>query len=164
MANLTPKQEAFCLAYIETGNASEAYRRAYNAKKMKPETVNRTAKEMMDHPKIAATIAELREKVTEEAVKKLEISKEWVLEELVQVVSMAKQAEPVTDAQGNPTGEYKQNLAAANRALELIGKELAMFIDRKEIRHGEIEDRDDAALDRMIASAATEAGLSVTKH
>lgn len=25
---LTPKQEAFCLAYIETGNASEAYRRA----------------------------------------------------------------------------------------------------------------------------------------
>ncbi|WP_311514794.1 LEM-3-like GIY-YIG domain-containing protein [Oligella urethralis] len=25
---LTPKQEAFCLAYIETGNASEAYRRS----------------------------------------------------------------------------------------------------------------------------------------
>ena len=27
---LTPKQEAFILAYLETGNASEAYRRAYN--------------------------------------------------------------------------------------------------------------------------------------
>jgi phage terminase small subunit len=26
---LTPKQEAFAQAYIETGNASEAYRRAY---------------------------------------------------------------------------------------------------------------------------------------
>ena len=24
MSKLTPKQEAFCLAYIETGNASEA--------------------------------------------------------------------------------------------------------------------------------------------
>lgn len=26
---LTPKQEAFCLAYLETGNASEAYRHVY---------------------------------------------------------------------------------------------------------------------------------------
>jgi len=26
---LTPKQEAFALAYVETGNASEAYHRAY---------------------------------------------------------------------------------------------------------------------------------------
>ncbi|TIS17849.1 MAG: hypothetical protein E5X10_01890, partial [Mesorhizobium sp.] len=25
---LTQKQEAFCLAYVETGNASEAYRRS----------------------------------------------------------------------------------------------------------------------------------------
>ena len=31
MNELTQKQENFCLAYIETGNASEAYRKAYNA-------------------------------------------------------------------------------------------------------------------------------------
>lgn len=30
---LTPKQEAFAQAYVETGNASGAYRRAYNAGK-----------------------------------------------------------------------------------------------------------------------------------
>lgn len=60
MAGLTPKQEAFALAYVETGNASEAYRRAYNAGKMKPETVNRTAKEQLDNPKIAARLAELK--------------------------------------------------------------------------------------------------------
>lgn len=29
---LTPKQEAFALAYVETGNAAEAYRRAYDVK------------------------------------------------------------------------------------------------------------------------------------
>lgn len=57
---LTPKQEAFALAYVETGNASEAYRRAYNAEKMKPATVNRTAKELLDNPKIAARIEELQ--------------------------------------------------------------------------------------------------------
>jgi len=31
---LTPKQEAFACAYVETGNASEAYRRVYQPKKM----------------------------------------------------------------------------------------------------------------------------------
>lgn len=39
MTGLTIKQEAFCQAYIETGNASEAYRTAYAADKMKPEAV-----------------------------------------------------------------------------------------------------------------------------
>jgi hypothetical protein len=45
---LTIKQEKFCQVYIETGNASEAYRQAYNAKNMKPETVNRKAKELLE--------------------------------------------------------------------------------------------------------------------
>lgn len=30
--SLTQRQEAFCLAFIKTGNASEAYRRAYSLK------------------------------------------------------------------------------------------------------------------------------------
>ena len=61
MADLTPKQEKFVRKYIETGNASEAYRQAYDAKGMKPETVHRTAKEMLDNPKIAARVANWRE-------------------------------------------------------------------------------------------------------
>lgn len=60
MSNLTPKQEAFCQAYIETGNASEAYRTAYDCEKSKPTTVNRKAKELIDNGKIAARIDELR--------------------------------------------------------------------------------------------------------
>lgn len=59
--NLTAKQEAFCLAYLETGNASEAYRQAYNAENMKPETVNRKAKELLDHGKISARVEALQE-------------------------------------------------------------------------------------------------------
>lgn len=57
---MTPKQEAFCQAYIETGNASEAYRRAYNAANMKPESVNRKAKELLDNGKITARLDALR--------------------------------------------------------------------------------------------------------
>ena len=57
---LTPKQEAFCLAYIETGNASEAYRLNYNAENQKPETINRNAKKLMDNNKIVARLGELQ--------------------------------------------------------------------------------------------------------
>lgn len=63
--NLTPKQEAFCLAYLETGNASEAYRRAYNTEGMKPETVNRTAKQLLDNHKITTRIHELQSDAAE---------------------------------------------------------------------------------------------------
>ena len=58
--NLTIKQEKFCQAYLETGNASEAYRKAYNALKMKPETINRNAKALLDNSKIATRVKELK--------------------------------------------------------------------------------------------------------
>lgn len=67
MAQLTLKQENFCLAYMETGNASEAYRRAFNTSRMKPETISRKAKEVLDNGKITARLAELRKPVIEKA-------------------------------------------------------------------------------------------------
>lgn len=58
---LTAKQEAFAQAYVETGNASEAYRQSYSTKNMKPETVNRAAFEATQHPKVSARVAELQQ-------------------------------------------------------------------------------------------------------
>ena len=58
--NLTPKQEQFCHEYLKTGNASEAYRAAYNTSKMKENTIWRSAKEVMDNHKVAARIAQLQ--------------------------------------------------------------------------------------------------------
>lgn len=57
---LTPKQESFAQKYIELGNASEAYRQAYDWKNMKPESVHRKAKELLDNGKVAARIKELQ--------------------------------------------------------------------------------------------------------
>ena len=64
---LTPKQEAFCLAYIETGNASEAYRRAYDARNMNENSINRKAKELIDNVKITARLQEIRKPAVERA-------------------------------------------------------------------------------------------------
>lgn len=56
---LTPKQERFCQVYIETGNASEAYRQSYDISNMKDVSVNRAAKQLMDNIKIATRIREI---------------------------------------------------------------------------------------------------------
>lgn len=146
---LTPKQEAFCLAYVECNVGTDAYRRTYNtsAGKMRDQTVCNNASRLLNDPLVKARISALRAAVTEAATKQLSIDKTWVLTQLVENVAMAKQAEPVLDREGKPTGEYTQNLAAANRALEMIGKELGMFVDRKEVRTGAL---DDASVEELL--------------
>lgn len=62
MADLTPKQEAFCLAFLETGNAAEAYRRAYDvAPDAKDGWLYVEACQLLDNPKIALRLKELRD-------------------------------------------------------------------------------------------------------
>ncbi len=57
---LTPKQETFARAYLERGNASEAYRRSYDAARMKPTTVNESASRFLGNPAVAARLRALQ--------------------------------------------------------------------------------------------------------
>lgn len=57
---LTPKQEAFAQAYLETGNASEAYRLAYNAGKMQAATIHVRASELLASSKVAVRVDALK--------------------------------------------------------------------------------------------------------
>jgi phage terminase small subunit len=59
--SLTVKQEAFCLAYMETGNASEAYRQAYDAENMNDNSVRVEAYDLLANPNIALRVEELQE-------------------------------------------------------------------------------------------------------
>lgn len=81
MIKLTPKQEAFALAYIETGNASEAYRRVYKVDAMKPESVNRSAFKLIEHVKIASRIAALRKQLEERTL----VTEARVIEEVARL-------------------------------------------------------------------------------
>ena len=69
---LTSKQENFCHAFIELGNASDAYRAAYNAEKMSQEAVYVEASKLLSHPKISLRIDELRQPAVEAAQMTLE--------------------------------------------------------------------------------------------
>ena len=75
---LTIKQEKFCMVYIETGNASEAYRQAYNTGKMSNDAVNVEASRLMDNPTVSLRLEELKNK----HAKRHEITVDTLLAEL----------------------------------------------------------------------------------
>lgn len=64
---LTAKQEAFIRAYLKCGNASEAYRQAYDAENMKPESIHSKASELLAHGEISSRVATLQAKANERA-------------------------------------------------------------------------------------------------
>lgn len=111
-AILTPKQEGFCLDYIATGNASEAYRRNYDCSKMKETTVTRNAKTMVDDSKISARIEELRKPIREKACLTLEEH----LSTLERLRNKAEEAEQFTAAitaetnRGKASGLYTEKV------------------------------------------------------
>lgn len=75
---LTIKEESFAQNYIKTGNASEAFRLSYNAKKMLDKTITEKSSRLLKKCNISARIKQLQDKLAE----KHDISKERILNEL----------------------------------------------------------------------------------
>lgn len=87
--NLTPKQEKFCQEFKKCGNASEAYRLAYDTSKMKPESVWRKAKELLDNVKVSARIKELQDKIEKKNI----LTSQQLQEELTRYILDEKEEE-----------------------------------------------------------------------
>ena len=102
-AKLTIKQENFCLAYIETGNGSEAYRLSYNADKMKPATVNRSATELLENPTITTRLDELRS----EHRKRHDVTVDSITDEYEQARELGMENGQVSAAVAAITGKAK---------------------------------------------------------
>jgi phage terminase small subunit len=84
MKKLTEKQEKFAQAYVVTGNASEAYRKAYKVGKIKSETVNKRASELINNGYVKGRIKELQE----QRLKRTEVDADYVLKRLIQIDEM----------------------------------------------------------------------------
>ena len=100
---LTPKQERFCQVYIETGNASEAYRQAYNAEKMRPDTVNNKAYGLLQKGNIRARLDELRA----EHKKRHEITVDTLVAELEEARKLAFETDKAAAAVSATMGKAK---------------------------------------------------------
>lgn len=65
MPKLTIKQEKFVLKYLECGNASEAYRFAYNCSKMSDNTIYNKASKLLNKGEIRARLDYLKNNLAE---------------------------------------------------------------------------------------------------
>lgn len=163
MAALTnPKHELFAQELAKGKTAEEAHGLAgYKASRS-------GASQLKQNLNISNRVAELlqeREAIhgqaTADAIKSTALTKEWIIETLKENVARAMQAKPVkTDDEGEAIGEYQYQGNVANRALELLGKELGMFVDRKEVgRPGDFESMNADQLREYIRRETAELGL-----
>lgn len=123
-------------------------------------------------PEIAARISEihtdrlrLEQRSTEIAAKKVAVDKEWVLQRLMYNAEQSLRGRPMRNGKGEViAGMFTQpNESAANRALELIGNHLGMFIQRHEIgQPGDFQRMSDDELNESLTVQARALGLPET--
>lgn len=121
---LTQRQEAFCLAFVEVGNASEAYRRAYKPRRMTAKSIHEKASHILAVGKVQARVAELRGKAAEKAVLTLEAHL-GKLAELRDAAAKDEEWDAAIRAEvkrGEATGLYPDRGKAVNVSVSLPGK------------------------------------------
>jgi phage terminase small subunit len=109
---LTVKQERFVKEYLKSGNASDAYRKAYNTGNMKADTIKVKACELLSSGNVAVTVERLRAKVQDATVYTLAEHMNR-LEELSRLAAEAGQFGPATKAEelrGKVTGFYVERV------------------------------------------------------
>lgn len=75
---LTAKQEAFVQKIIEGYSQAEAYRSAYNTKRMSDKTVWENASRLMADSKVTARVMELRNELAKPSIKTAQERMEWL--------------------------------------------------------------------------------------
>ena len=130
MDMLTPKQEKFVQEYLIDLNGSAAAVRAGYSKK----SASVIASENLGKPYIASRIKARQAELAVVA----ELSQEWVLSTLVNVVAKSSQAVEVekwdpAERKMISTGEYIYDSKGVTTAAQLIGKHLGMFTDKLDI-------------------------------
>lgn len=118
---LSIKQENFVLAYIETGNASEAYRTAGYSKGMSEKSVNEAATRLLKNSKVIARFDELRKPVIEQA----QLTLKTHLDKLAELRDKA---------------DASEKWQAAIQAEVARGKASGLYVEKQEVKHSGVID------------------------
>ena len=142
MGSLNAKQEAFCREYIIDLNGTQAAIRAGYSERTAQEQSSRLLSNVM----VSDRVAELKR----ERSSRVQIDADWVLMAAKRVYDRCMQDEPVLERDGTPVmcttehGEvaaaYTFNATGANKALETIGKHVAVNAFAEKKQEGTAED------------------------
>ena len=126
------KHEIFCQRMVLGDNQTEAAKIAGYA----ASCASVQGHKLMQKPLIQQRVRYLQNRTSEVAIERVVLNKSWVLQKLRDNIEAA-----------NKEGDH----SAVNRGLELIGKEIRMFVDRKVLG---IEDLRNASADELYAVIA----------
>ena len=127
---LSPKRARFVEEYLVDLNATQAAIRAGYSEK----TAYSQAERLLRNVEVKAAI----EKASEERSKKVGLSQEYVVKNLLEIVERSMQRAPVLTMKGEQVQDdqgrdvWQFDAKNANKALELLGKHLGMYRDKTE--------------------------------
>ena len=128
MPKLTDKQTAFVREYLLDLNATQAAIRAGYSER----TASRIGPQLLGKTWVREAI----EKAQAKRARRVEVTQDYVLSNLVEVVERTMQRAPVLDRKGEQVTDeegravWTFDAKSANRALELLGKHLGIFTDK----------------------------------
>lgn len=125
-SKLTEKQRQFVREYLIDLNATQAaIRTGYSAKTAKVQ-----GSRLLTNVAVQAAIQIAK---SERAARKV-IDQDYVLDVIQNTIDRCRQAEPVLDKNGQPTGEYKFDASAVLKGAELLGRHLGTWNDKLKLQ------------------------------
>lgn len=140
---ISKRQQSFVDEYLISFNGAQAAIKAGYS--------NAGAREQAYRLLTKDHIKEALENGMKERSERMEISKDYVIKNLKDVIERCMQLKKKENEDGTKT-DYQFNAAGANKALELLGRHLGMFVDKTSI---EVSTHDNAVLElkKIIAEA-----------
>jgi phage terminase small subunit len=173
---LTPKQQKFADLYIELGNASEAYRQAYDCTNMTAKTIGENAHQLCKHKGIARYLSGIRKSAQEAVAEKYNVTLERLTEELLPIALAdagdfyewnsgrvtLRDSSTLSRAQRGVVSEVSQTITAGGGsikvklhdklgAIQQLSKLHGLITDKLEISKG-FEEMSDDELEAFIAA------------
>lgn len=126
MKEITPKQRLFCLEYLKDRNGTQAAIRAGYSK----HTANEQSAQLLAKLSIKEFLASKMQKQEE----KLEITAEYILAGIKRMAEVCGKTVtvPEDEIKNIPSREIPVDASAALKALELLGKNKKLFVDKVE--------------------------------
>jgi len=132
-SKITENQKAFCDYYLESGNATESYKRVYKSCK-KDETARANSSRLLTNANVSQYLNQRLKQIEDERIAK----PTEVLQYLTKVMRGEEKDQFDLDA---PLNER-------TKAAELLGKRYRLFTERQEIEHsGEVTQNVKASID-----------------
>jgi phage terminase small subunit len=121
---LTGKQEEFAKNIVQGMSQADAYRSAYDVEDMSDNAIYVEASRLMDNPKVALRINELRNELAKPTIMSAQERLEW-LSELVASFAVTQDKLRAIDIMNKMTGEYVQKIEADVKGDVTINIELS---------------------------------------